>query len=118
MPSGSQGLNSLLKKCFLGAAFPQRLEAAIDSSAVTARVELVPFPFVQESRVFQQTVSRALPKPVYEPVLGVCTTGSLKSNQEPNLPADFAIAKLVISSRKHAVYNRNRFAIVVETNTP
>src|SRR5208282_1066482 len=32
---------------------PRRLEAAIDSSAVTARVKLVPFPFVQESRVFQ-----------------------------------------------------------------
>ena len=36
--------NSLLKKCFLGAAVPQRLEAAVDSAAVAARVELVPFP--------------------------------------------------------------------------
>ncbi|MFY9841834.1 MAG: hypothetical protein WCD02_16745 [Terriglobales bacterium] len=65
----------MLKKCFLGAAVPQRLEAAIDSVAVTARVELVPFPnppqigvfpqplklaafpFVQGSRVFQQSVT-------------------------------------------------------------
>jgi len=29
-------------------AFPQRLEAAIDHAAVTARVELVPFPSVQK----------------------------------------------------------------------
>jgi hypothetical protein len=32
------------KKCFLGPTFPQRLEAAIECVAVTARVELVPFP--------------------------------------------------------------------------
>ena len=49
-------LNSLLKKCFLGAAVPQRLEAAVDCAAVAARVELVPFPFVLESRAFQQSV--------------------------------------------------------------
>ncbi|MGA9901784.1 MAG: hypothetical protein WBQ39_07600 [Terriglobales bacterium] len=49
-------LKSLLKKCFLRPAVPQRLEAAIDSVAVTARVELVPFPFVEGSRVFQQSV--------------------------------------------------------------
>jgi hypothetical protein len=34
----------LRKKCFPSAAFPQRLEAAVDFAAVTARVELVPFP--------------------------------------------------------------------------
>ncbi len=34
------------------AAFPQRLEAAADSVAVTARVELVPFPVVQGSQSF------------------------------------------------------------------
>jgi hypothetical protein len=45
----------VLKKCFLSAAVPQRLEAAIDFAAVAARVEFVPFPFVRESRVFQQT---------------------------------------------------------------
>ena len=52
-------LNSLLKKCFLNAAVPERLEAAVDSAAVAARAELGPFPFVQESRVFQQSVSVA-----------------------------------------------------------
>jgi len=34
----------LREKCFPSAAFPQRLEAAVDFAAVTARVELVPFP--------------------------------------------------------------------------
>jgi len=47
-----QWLNSLLKKCFLGAEVAQRLEAGADFAAVAARVELVPFPIVQESRFF------------------------------------------------------------------
>ena len=38
----------MLKKCFLSAAFPQRLEAAVEFAAVAARVELVPFPVVLE----------------------------------------------------------------------
>ena len=49
-------LNSLLKKYLRAQAFPQRLEAAIDLAQLTARVELVPFPLVPYSRVFQQTV--------------------------------------------------------------
>ncbi|MGA9495745.1 MAG: hypothetical protein WBV41_07810 [Terriglobales bacterium] len=55
-----QRVNSLLKKCFPSAAAFQRLEAAFDSAAVTARVELVPFPVVLESRVFQQSVKPLL----------------------------------------------------------
>jgi hypothetical protein len=47
----------LRRKCFLDSAFPQRLEAAIDSAAVTARVELVPFPNPARIGVFQRTVS-------------------------------------------------------------
>jgi hypothetical protein len=37
-------LKSLRKKYVPGPAIPQRLEAAIDAAALTARVELVPFP--------------------------------------------------------------------------
>jgi hypothetical protein len=44
------------KKRFPFAAFPQRLEAAIDSAAVTARVELVPFPKPSRTGVFPQAV--------------------------------------------------------------
>ncbi|MFY9843177.1 MAG: hypothetical protein WA718_17645 [Terriglobales bacterium] len=40
------------EKVFSIAAFPQRLEAAIDSVAVTARVELVPFPVVKGPQSF------------------------------------------------------------------
>jgi len=35
------------------AASPQRLEAAVDYAAVTARVELVPFPSVQNQEFFR-----------------------------------------------------------------
>jgi hypothetical protein len=40
------------------AALPQRLEAAIDYAAVTARVELVPFPFVPGIGVFPQPIKQ------------------------------------------------------------
>ena len=40
-------LNRLREKLFSDAAFPQRLEAALDSAPVAARVELVPFPIVR-----------------------------------------------------------------------
>jgi hypothetical protein len=49
----------LRKKCFSMAAVPQ-LEAAIDDTAVTARVELVPFPSVQESGVFPHLARRLI----------------------------------------------------------
>jgi hypothetical protein len=48
------GSKSLLKDVFSPDKFPQRLEAAVDRARFTARVELVPFPFVPDSRVFQQ----------------------------------------------------------------
>jgi hypothetical protein len=41
-----------LKKCFLRSRFPQRLEAAVDWARFRARVEIEPFPFVPDSRVF------------------------------------------------------------------
>ena len=47
-------LYSSLKKCFSRPAFPQRLEAAADSAAVSARVELVPFPVLPSPAVFPQ----------------------------------------------------------------
>ena len=40
-----------------GEAFPQRLEAAVDWAAVTARVELVPFPKPARFGVFPQPAS-------------------------------------------------------------
>src|SRR5271157_3761194 len=52
--SGPQRLKGVRKKSFRRAAFPQRMEAAVDWAAVTARVELVPFPSEQESGVFPQ----------------------------------------------------------------
>jgi hypothetical protein len=59
-------LKSLRKKYVPGPAIPQRLEAAIDAAALTARVELVPFPkpvrFPKPMRsgVFPQTVKARL----------------------------------------------------------
>ena len=44
----------LRKKCFCIPAFPQRLEAAVDLARLTARVKLVPFPFVVSSGVIRQ----------------------------------------------------------------
>ncbi|MGO9369055.1 MAG: hypothetical protein ACLP0H_15610, partial [Terriglobales bacterium] len=52
--------NRLLKKCPLSRQDSQRLEAAVDWARFTARVELVPFPFVHESRGFQQSVKPML----------------------------------------------------------
>jgi len=46
--------NRLLKKCLRGRAFPQRLKAATDVPRLAARVELVPFPPVLSSGVFQE----------------------------------------------------------------
>jgi len=41
------------EKVFPSAAFPQRLEAAVDFAAVTARVELVPFQTGVKSEFFR-----------------------------------------------------------------
>ncbi len=54
----------LRKKCFLSAAFPQRLEAAFDSAVVTARVELVPFPCVQIPEFSEKTPSDVEGRPL------------------------------------------------------
>lgn len=55
-----QGIGfEIADKVFSDGGTPRRLEAAIDQAAVTARVELVPFPSVQESGVFLQSLSDA-----------------------------------------------------------
>ena len=45
--------NKLGKKSVPRAVSPRRLEAASGFAALTARVELVPFPFVDESEIFR-----------------------------------------------------------------
>ncbi len=47
-------LKRLRKKCSPSAVFPERLEDAVDSVAVTARVELVPFPTAAQIGVLPQ----------------------------------------------------------------
>ena len=48
-----QGIGfEIADKVFSDGGTPRRLEAAIDQAAVTARVELVPFPSVQDREFF------------------------------------------------------------------